>query len=82
MKQYPTDRRNFPSSVARNRWRRGYLFPQRKGRAASFLGVDMGESKRSIDDVRSFWMDTVFAALGVIALFAGVALGLAVLMAE
>ena len=85
MKQYPTDRRNFPSSVGRNRWRRGYLLLQRKGLAAScwvLLGVDMAESKRSIDDVRSFWMDAIFIALGVIALFASVALGLAVLMAE
>jgi hypothetical protein len=45
------------------------------------LGVDMGESKRAIDSVRSFWMDTIFIALGMIALFAGVALGLAILMA-
>ena len=60
----------------------GIFISASKGLAASFLGVDMGESKRSVDDVRSFWMDTTFIALGVIALFAGVALGLAVLMAE
>ena len=46
------------------------------------VGVHMGESKRSIDNVRSFWMDAIFIALGIIALFAGVALGLAILMAE
>ena len=57
----------------------GIIYFQRKGLAASFLDVDMEESKRSTD---SFWIDTVFVALGVIALFASVALGLAILMAE
>ena len=78
----PTNAIGPSTRVARNRWRRGYLFLQRKGLAASILGVDMGESKRPIDNVRSFWMDAIFIALGVIALFASVALGLAVLMAE
>ena len=54
--------------------RRGYYFCN--------VGVDMEDSKRSIDNVRSFWMDTIVIALGVIALFAGVALGTAMLMAE
>jgi hypothetical protein len=78
----PTNAIGPSTRVARNRWRRGYLFRQRKGLAASFLDVDMEESKRSTDEVSSFWMDTIFVALGVIALFASVALGLAILMAE